>query len=529
MPFRIGVTVLLLCFAAALLPGLALGSVVTTTGGALAGVDDGAVSEWRGVPYARPPVGDLRWRAPAAPATWLGVRDATSFSPPCVQAVFGQDGSVEGTLGREDCLYLNVFVPRRTSATGRLPVMVHLHGGSNSLGAPYEDASAFVRRGVIVVTVAYRLGVLGFAGHPALSAEAGGSSGEYGVLDQLAALRWVHDNIAAFGGDPGNVTLFGLSAGTFDTVALMASPLSRGLIARAAVQGEPFWPLTGRFTSIADAEQIGLGVAGGVGCDAAIDVAACLRAASAEALIRAAGFLDVAPWVGGVVLPKSPLALVSEQSSGTPLLIGSDREEDVAFSGLLFTRDISDRQWYQLTNLLVGPQIGAQARALYPSGDYESLKWAYVTMETDAKRGCPTRRLANAAHAPVYRYLFTHTYENDPFLAQFKAGHALEEPFLWGNFDIFPGFVFGYDATPAETLLSARMTDYWANFAKTGDPNGPGLPQWPRYDAATDRLLALDDVIRVVNGYHAAQCALLDTVEPFAWFPHGRAIGVVPF
>src|SRR5262249_25619399 len=211
----------------------------------------------------------LRWRPPQPVAPWPGVRDATQFTPPCIQTDFNG-----GTLGSEDCLYLNVFAPPTASAGSGLPVMVHLHPGGNAHFEPYTDASAFTARGIIVVTIAYRLGVFGFVGHPALSAEQAGSSGEDGLLDQLAALRGGRDNIAAFGGDPANVTLFGSSAGSFDTVALMASPLSRGLITRAAVQGEVLPGLTGQGNvsgtgvnnTIADAEQVGVQVAQQVGC-----------------------------------------------------------------------------------------------------------------------------------------------------------------------------------------------------------------------------------------------------------------------
>ena len=311
--------------------------------------------------------------------------------------------------------------------------MVHLHGGSNTFGSGYEDASAFVSRGVIVVTLNYRLGALGFVGHPALSAEGGGSSGEYGVLDQLAALRWVHDNIAAFGGDPANVTLFGFSAGSFDTVALMASPLAAGLITRAAVQGEAYWGLTGYNTQIADAESIGSGIAGGLGCGTATNVPACLRALPAEEIVREAGAMDVVPWVGGAVLPRSPLELVAERFQGIPLLVGFDREEDSIFEWQYLADPFTNQNWVHTTSLLVGPSLAAKARALYPTNQYESSKWAYIAMVTDAKRGCPTRRLANAnvAHAATYRYLYTHVLENDPFYAQFKAFHGAEDALLW--------------------------------------------------------------------------------------------------
>jgi para-nitrobenzyl esterase len=489
------------------------GLVVRTTAGTVSGIRAGAEAQWRGIPYAAPPLGALRWRPPAAVRPWSGVRDATTFAPPCIQL----DGN-GGTLGSEDCLYLNVFAPRTARAGSGLPVMVHLHPGGNAFGHPYTDTGAFTGRGVVVVTLAYRLGVFGFVGHPALTAEGGGTSGEYGLLDQLAALRWVRANIAAFGGDPANVTLFGSSAGSFDTVALIASPLSRGLITRAAVQGEYLPGLTGDGNTISDAEQIGVQVAQDVGCQAAADVPACLRAAPAAALVEAAP-TDFVPWVGGVVLPKSPLQLLSGHER-IPLLAGFDREEDAVFGYVPFPGSYTTKFWVQDTNDIGGAPLGAKIRKLYPPGAYDSLLWSTVTAATDAKRGCPTRRLANTvvSRAPVWRYLYTHTYENDPDLAQFRASHVFEEPFLWGA-DVFGS---GYVPSSAEQLLSQRMTGYWANFAKTGDPNGPGLPTWPRYNSVTEPTLTFDDQIGMISNYHDQQCALLDTITnlyPPPWAP----------
>lgn len=507
-------------------PASIAGSVAVTGAGAVLGTLNGATNEWRGIPYAAPPIGAQRWRSPAPVEPWTGVRDTTTFMSPCIQLASESD-----TLGSEDCLYLNVFAPAGASSTSRLPVMVHLHGGGNAFGEPYQNTSSFTSRGIIVVTVAYRLGVFGFVGHPALSAEGGGSSGEYGVRDQVAALQWVHDNIAAFGGDPANVTLFGLSAGSFDTVALMASPASRALIAKAAVQGEPFWELTGVFATIADAEQIGAFVSEAVGCAAAQDTVACLRALPADELVVAAGFLDLPPWVGGYVLPSPPLDLIS-RGGAIPLLVGFNREEQAGLAWPYLAEPFKTQNWIHTTELLVSPPFAARARALYPPERYRSAKWAYITMETDMVRGCPTRRLANAnaAHAPTYRYLYTHVFENDPSLAQFEASHAFEEPFLWGNFDIFPGFIFGYQPTSAEQVLSQRMTDYWANFAKTGDPNGAGLPAWPRYDLAAEPVLALDANVGVVFGYHVRECAFFESigVAPFSFSAdsRGRKLGL---
>ena len=494
------------------------GLVVQTTDGAVRGVVAGAEAEWRGIPYAAPPVGALRWQPPAPVTPWSGVWDATQFTAPCIQP----DGS-GGTLGLEDCLHLNVFAPSTATAGSGLPVMVHLHLGGNAFGQAYADASAFTARGVIVVTLDYRLGVFGFVGHPALSAEQGGSSGEYGLLDQLAALRWVHDNIAAFGGDPANVTLFGSSAGSFDTVALVASPLSRGLITRAAVQGEVLWGLTGNGNMISDAEQVGVQVAQQVGCQTAADVLACLRTAPAAALVEAAP-TDLVPWVGGVVLPKSPLQLLSS-GPRIPLLVGFDREEDAGFGPptLPLTGKYTTDNWVRDTNGVGGPPFGTQIRSLYPADAYDALVWSTVTAVTDAKRGCPTRRLANTVSqgAPVWRYLYTHISENDPILAQFRASHVFEEQFLWGE-DVFGG---GYVLTPAEQLLSQRMTGYWTNFAKTGNPNGLGLPTWPQYNSVTEPTLTLDDQIGVISNYHDQQCALLDTLTFLFPPPWARGVG----
>src|SRR4051812_6433019 len=361
------------CSFVAAAPALATGPIVMTPSGALEGVITGSGREWRGIPYAAPPVGALRFRPPAAAVSWSGVRNAASFRSPCLQPdEFGADGSVASTLGSEDCLFLNVFAPFNAAASSRLPVMAHLHGGGNGFGSGYEDASAFTSRGVIVVTLNYRLGALGFVGHPALSAEGGGSSGEYGVLDQLAALRWVHDNIAAFGGDPTNVTLFGLSAGSFDTVALMASPLAAGLATRAAVQGDVYWGLTGYNTQIADAESIGSGLAADLGCGTATNVPACLRALPAERIVREAGAMDILPWVGGTVLPKAPLELIAERLQGIPLLVGFDREEDSIFEWQYLAAPFTNANWIHTTTLLAGPPFAAKARALYPPNQYQS-------------------------------------------------------------------------------------------------------------------------------------------------------------
>jgi para-nitrobenzyl esterase len=486
------------------------GTVVHTVAGDVGGIVDGVAVEWRGVPYAAPPVGDRRWRMPSQPLPWAGVRPATQFAPECVQ--LGSEAPVEGS---EDCLYLNVFAPVGTSPSARLPVMVHLHGGSNFFFHAYRNADALVQRGVIVVTVGYRLGVMGFAGHPQLTAEGNGSSGEYGVLDQIAALHWVQDNIAGFGGNPSNVTLFGESAGSFDAVAIAASPLGRGLFARLAAQTEAFWPLNGTGT-IADAEDIGSQVSTAVGCSTSPDVVACLRSVPAETLVEAAGPNDVAPWVGGRVLPKPPLELITSQNSPVPMLVGSNREEAAfwfAGGGVLPPGDeYLPQDRYRDTNGLVGPQNGSELRKLYPTGAYGSAFWASIAAYSDAVYTCPIRRLALASRGPVYRYLYTHVYDTvpDPVIIAARAAHFFDEPILWHDPALFSGLDFAFSVD--EERLSARMTDYWTNFAKRGNPNAPGLESWPPFTARAENIKVLDEPGGNLVGYHHDECTFLDQI-----------------
>jgi para-nitrobenzyl esterase len=478
--------------------------VVRTTSGDVRGVDNGTSKEWRGVPFAAPPVGNLRWRPPAAPASWTGVRDASTFAPPCIQLDAGAPG---GTRGSENCLYLNVFAPSTATASSKLPVMVHIHGGGNTAGAAYTDARALTSRNVMVVTLQYRLGALGFIGHPKLSAENSGASGEYGLLDQLAALRWLQSNITAFGGDKARVTLFGVSAGSYDAVAIMASPMGQGLLQRAAIQSEHFRALTGDDNRMVDAERLGVTTFGPLGCQGAANELACLRAKPADAVVKAADpELALYPWIDGQVLPRTPLKLVTDRET-VPLLIGHNREDDRAFIKPKepFTPDI----YFTYSRYLVGRDYDDQARDLYRPEDYPSRFWAYVTMETDAVRGCQVRKLTRAVktQVPVYRYLYTHVYQNDPGLAGLRASHFLEDFFLWHAFaDI------AYTPTAAEEQLSKNMTDYWTNFAKTANPDGPGLLHWPRNNRGHEPTLVLNNQLSVTDRFHDAQCNFLDTV-----------------
>jgi para-nitrobenzyl esterase len=493
--------------------------VVRTQGGRVRGFGaGGGVLTFLGIPYAHPPLGDLRWRAPQPAAPWAGIRDATHQGSMCVQ--------LEGVpVGSEDCLFLNVFVPAKASERDRLPVMVHLHPGGNAVGEGYDEATALVSRDVVVVTLNYRLNSLGFLGHPALTAEAG-SSANYGLLDQIAALRWVQDNIGAFGGDPRRVTLFGMSAGSHDTVALAASPLTHGLFAQAAIEGAvPFGdPLDLTY-------EPGLELATNVGCESAPDVAACLREVPASELVASQPqwFSDIAPVRDGYVLPDRPHTLIADRD--IPLLLGTNREERSArFLGSDLTPEtVTEEDYIALVNEAWGP-FAEEILRLYPASDYDYPFWALVAGDTDFVYTCATRRLALAAasapqparnedgggnndhEAPIWRYLYTHVFDGPDDsgfdLPGLRASHRMEDAFIWNSFSSW-----AYTPSPAERQLSETMTSYWTNFAKHGDPNGRGLVSWPRYLPDSERILNLDTPTHAEGAYHVEQCDLIERIH----------------
>ena len=481
---------------------------------------DGVVRSFKGIPYARPPVGELRWRAPQPPEPWEGLRDATRFGPTAPQPpVLPNSLYVGGHEHQsEDCLTLNVWTAA-DSSDARLPVMVWLHFGAYLYGGssvPLYDGEDLAREGVVVVTLNHRLGRLGFLAHPELSAESPhGASGNYGLLDVVEALRWLAGNVAAFGGDPQRVTLFGLSAGSMSVSTLMASPLARGLFQRAIGEsGGSFGPtasssgITDSMQDLHSAEQTGLALARALGARSVAD----LRRLSPSELMAAAlppqgedrwildssdvpfsrGGLDTGfPIVDGHLLPEPAYAIyASGRQAQIPLITGSVADEA---SGMMYMADaasfIADAR----------REYGERADAflsLYPAGD-------------DAETASNSPR-ANADRVFIWQnwtWAHLHSRAQDTFYYHFSreppippgadiaehvrgAFHGAEIPYVFRHLG-----VRDWPWADHDRELSRAMSSYWVNFARTGDPNGAGLPSWPRFDPAAPTAMHFGDAI----------------------------------
>ena len=436
--------------------------------GALAGVSAEGVTSFKGVPYARPPVGDLRWRAPQPAPAWSGVRPADRVGALCMQAYNKTDNGVGPLPMSEDCLSLNVFAP---TGAARLPVMVWIHGGGlvNGSGtAALYDGSALARQGVVVVAINYRLGRFGFFAHPALTAEAkGGATANYGLMDQLAALRWVKRNIAAFGGDPSNVTVFGESAGGASVDRLMMIRQARGLFHKVIAQS-PAGSEHG--LALAQAEAAGVAFAAKLGATGA--GAAALRALPAEAVVSA-GELQMgrgeAPILDGVMLSQDPLAaFAAGREARVPYLVGSNSLEVPKAFGEFYRRAAE-----------LPPGAEPAVRAAYlDAATYEAR------IATDNIFAAPARAFArtHAAHgAPTFLYRFSVVSAKAPPFG--GAIHASDRQYVFQTLNASTWPTDARDAARAREISA-----YWVNFAKHGDPNGPGLPSWPAY-GPDDRLM----------------------------------------
>jgi para-nitrobenzyl esterase len=480
-----------------------------------------AMRIFKAIPYAAPPVGTLRWKAPQPVRSWTGTRKTTDFAPACMQ---GQPTDFTSLLYTgssvvsEDCLYLNVWTAA-ASGTERRPVMVFVHGGSNRQGRasnPTYDGSGLAGKGVVVVVIAYRLGVLGWLAHPELTAESPNKvSGNYGLLDQIAALRWVQANISAFGGDPANVTLYGQSAGAEDIHSLMTSPLAKGLFHKALMGSGPQFPgIRGDVRTLAQAEVEGTAFAAAA---KAADLAA-LRAMSAGAVQTLSGSYGAGPTIDGYVLTdQTDRVFRSRQAADIPVMVGSMSDEQIAFRPATAPVGTMGPGWgetfdaFQVSSEAAFGSLAEQVRAFYGVTDDASAFAVRYRLPHDFQFGWQVYTLARTMNAktssrayvyffnrvpPYYDYQRNYLEATDPRTA--GAYHTLEQVYLYNNLDRWPR-----PYTDVDRKLADIASTYLVNFATSGDPNRPAvtteagiaLPYWPAFASIDGQLMLLGDVI----------------------------------
>lgn len=479
-------------------------ATVKVDGGDVQGVVADGVESFKGIPFAAPPIGELRWRPPQAPAPWTGVRQAAEFGPDCMQGRFGPPpapGAPAPRAPSEDCLFVNVWRPAGSS-TARLPVMVWIYGGGfvgGSGASAFTTGTEFAKQGVVLVSLNYRVGRFGFFAFPALSRERPGEpKGNYAYMDQIAALQWVKRNIAAFGGDPGNVTIFGFSAGGVSVHSLLASPMARGLFHKAIAQsgGSRDSVLTARPLSAdgvdpnypMSAETIGVTFAKSMGIEGTDQAAlASLRALSAEQVLRGAQAptgppmpqVETTPVLDGKLITETAeTAYKARRQPRVPLLLGSN-SADTAGNRIKAT---TKEQFFARFG-----QWSAQAKAAYDPDGSAELAAMVARANDDFGQAEPARFAASAFAAngsPVYLYRFA--YVQAAMREQMRNGapHGGEIGYVFGTLAARPGTTL----TDEDRAVSRMAQRYWVNFAKSGDPNGQGLPPWPRHDPKKDAI-----------------------------------------
>lgn len=476
-----------------LVAGLCLAAdIVKIDTGSLQGASKDGVQSFKGIPFAQPPVGELRWRAPQPLKPWTGVRPATAYASDCMQLPFPSDAAPLGTKPAEDCLYANVWRP--ADSTKKLAVMVWIYGGGfvNGGSSPaVYDGSAFAKRGVVFVSFNYRLGRFGFFAHPALSAEhPEEAKGNYGYMDQLAALRWIQKNIASFGGDPKNVTVFGESAGGGSVHMLLGSPMAAGLFHKAIVESgggragfmPPRYLNKKNPQGQGSAEDVGVAFAKSAGITSeGAEALAALRKLDADAVVAKLNMATMSsptyagPIVDGKVVIDTPdIAYKGGRAPKVPVMVGANSNEFGAW----------------------GPAPGDGAYNVF-GANKDKAKAAYdpTGQDKNAARGImsdqamvePARFVAKtlSAFQPVYEYRFSYVAESMRKEWATGAPHATEIPFVFDTVEAR----YEKALTPADKALAQAANAYWVNFAKTGNPNGKGLAEWPAYKAATDQIM----------------------------------------
>jgi len=499
--------------------GFRVGTHIKVTGGTIRGeaMDDG-LRAWQGVPFAAPPVGDLRWRAPQPVVPWDGVLDTTEPSASSIQAAGLPGGFYSRPLGEvsEDCLYLNVW-SRAKSTDDKLPVMYWIHGGGLTAGSGTGYDGAFLtKKGVVLVTVNYRLGALGFLSHSELSAEdPNGVSGNQGIADQIAGLEWVRDNIAQFGGDPDNVTIFGESAGSLSVSMVHASPLAKGLFHRAIGEsGGAFQPMTHRTEARSyspSAEEIGDQFAKILlGSDASGSVLDKLRALPAERILAAQAAIpyDRLGIIDGRVIHKEIAQIfIDGEQADVPLLTGSNGDEGTTFLPYFqpaFGKGVKGFKTYSAITL---PETAEEITKVYPASNDAEADLSFGHLFADVLFTYPQRVWAagmGSVKSPAYLYHFTW---EPPVKDTKKYGsfHAAEIGYIFGSLDL-------WDAKPtkADEEFSKTISDIWVQFAHTGNPNVNGLPEWKPFTAENQAYMELGKKITPKTNLRMAEIGLID-------------------
>ena len=482
--------ILLVMISAACAAAAASFEPIQVDGGLIAGTPSPqwtyGIRVFRGVPYAAPPVGDLRWRPPQPVVPWQGVKEADRYSAVCMQAPTAKDSNAwqEGhTPVSEDCLYLNIWTPAK-DANENLPVMVFIPGGGNTRGAASEmqyDGNNLAKKGVVYVSVNYRLGIFGFLAHPDLSKESEHhASGNFALLDQVAALRWIQRNIAKFGGNPNNVMLFGHSAGASNLAALMASPLAKGLFHRAAALSGGL----GNQVSLTQAEEAGVRFAESLGARSIAE----LRAKSAHDVLNARRILN-GPIADGWVLPQDVYSIFGAgKHNDVPLIVGSVGDDGFGAGAPSKAAEVPAWARDNFGNL------ADEFLKVFPAGTDFLVAKAMHDVRRD--RSMVSARTwaalqAQTSHSKAYWYFFDHASPMPPGAmfsgrpaTEMGSYHGGELVYVWNNLNLKD-----WPWTEVDRNLGELMSSLWVNFAKTGDPNGAGLPKWPAYDAKNERLL----------------------------------------
>jgi para-nitrobenzyl esterase len=493
---------------------------VKTADGTLEGTvnSDSSVRIFRGVPFAAAPVGTLRWQPPQPVQPWSGVRKADEFGAHCMQGQIFGDIIFRDKEMSEDCLFLTVWAPAKPAAAG-LPVYVWFYGGGFAAGSgdePRYDGESFAKRGIVVVNVNYRLGIFGFFSHPELTRESDHkASGNYGLLDQVAALRWVRKNIAAFGGDPAKVTIGGESAGSLSVSALMASSLSRDLFEQAVGESGAFFGTVGGrgSASLAESEKAGAALAAGIGANSLAD----MRAKSAADLLKAGGTFW--PNVDGYLLPTDVQSIFAQgKQSQIPLLAGWNADEVRMM--VMMPKEKPNAKTFPDRLRQQFQENGDAALKVYPaSTDEEALRsagdlasdsfivfgtWKWLEMQT--KTGKPVYRFEFDRAVPIPEAM----KGMNPGLKTFGSAHAAELEYV---FNMLPSKKA--DWQPDDQKVADQMNAYWANFIKTGDPNGPGLAKWPNF-TKTREVMHLDTESKALPEVHRDRYEFLDSMQPSA-------------